>query len=67
LYLATVTMWMVGSFSLAKAKGHHADTVGSIFIFLFILGFCIPMAPFIFPGFVIFGLEDKTKGRRRRN
>ena len=64
-YFATVTMWMVGSFSLAKAKGHSADSMGAVFIFLIIFGLCIPIAPFVFPGFVIFGLEDKTRERSR--
>jgi hypothetical protein len=67
LYLAAVTLWMVGSFSLAKAKGYGSDTMGGIFLFLFLLGFCIPIAPFVFPGFVIFGLKDKMKRRSRRD
>lgn len=66
LYLATVTMWMVGSFSLAKAKGYGTDMMGGIFIFLFILGFCFPVAPLVFPAVVIFGLKDKTRERLRR-
>jgi len=65
LYLATMTMWMVGSFTLARAKGHGRDTIGGIFLFLFLLGFCVPIAPFLFPGFVIFGLKDKTRERSR--
>lgn len=65
-YLATVTMWMVASFSLARAKGYHSDMVGGIFLFLIILGFCFPIAPLVFPGFVIFGLKDKTRERMRR-
>jgi len=64
-YLGTVTMWMVGSFSLAKAKGYGSDMMGGIFLFLFILGFCIPFAPFVFPGLVIFGLKDKAQHRSR--
>src|SRR5690242_8809946 len=66
-YLSTVTMWMVGSFSLAKAKGYGSDMMGGIFLFLFLLGFCIPIAPFVFPGLVIFGLKDKTKRRSQRH
>jgi cytochrome bd-type quinol oxidase subunit 2 len=65
LYLGTVTLWMVGSFSLAKAKGYGTDMMGGLFMFLFLLGFCIPLAPFVFPGFVIFGLKDKTRKRKR--
>jgi predicted permease len=65
-YLATVTMWMVGSFSLARAKGYSSDMMGAVFIFLFILGFCFPVAPFVFPAVVVFGLKDKTRERLRR-
>ena len=64
--LATLTMWMVRSFSLAKAKGYSGDMMGKVFIFLFVLGFCFPIAPFVFPVVVIFGLEDKTRERLRR-
>ena len=67
VYLATVTMWMVGCFSLAKAKGYATDMTGGIFLFLFLLGCCIPCAPFVFPVVVIFGLKDKTKRRSRWN
>src|SRR5260370_2017536 len=67
LYLGTVTLWMVGSFSLAKAKGYDTDMMGGLFIFLFLLGFCFPVAPFVFPGFVIFGLKDKTRERKHRH
>lgn len=63
-YLATVTMWMVGSFSLAKAKGYGSDMMGAVFMLLFILGFCFPIAPFVFPAVVLFGLKDKTRERR---
>jgi hypothetical protein len=66
LYFATVTMWMVGSFSLAKAKGYGSDMMGGVFLFLFILGFCFPIAPFAMPAVVIFGLKDKTRERWRR-
>ena len=65
LYLAAVTMWMVGGFSLAKAKGYDGDMVGGVFVFLYIAGFCFPLVPFIFPGVVIFGLKDKTRHRHR--
>ena len=65
LYLGATTMWMIGSFSLARAKGHGRDTIGGIFLFLFLLGICVPIAPFLFPGFVIFGLKDKTRERSR--
>ena len=67
LYLGTITLWMIGSFSLAKAKGYGTDMIGGLFLFLFVLGFCIPIAPMVFPGFVIFGLKDKTRERKRRH
>jgi hypothetical protein len=65
LYFASVIMWMVGSFTLARAKGHGRDTIGGIFLFLLLLGFCVPIAPFVFPGVVIFGLKDRTRERSR--
>lgn len=64
LYLGTVTLWMVASFSLAKAKGHRSDKIGCIFGFCFVVGVFIPIAPFIFPAYVIFALEDLEKRRR---
>jgi len=64
LYLGTVIMWMVASFSLAKAKGYSSDETGAIFIFLFLLAFCFPVAAFLLPGVVIFGLKDKTRVRK---
>ena len=49
LYLGSMTLWMIGSFSLARAKGHGRDTIGGIFLFLFLLGFCVPLAPLFSP------------------
>ncbi|HEY3864128.1 MAG TPA: hypothetical protein VGO59_19845 [Verrucomicrobiae bacterium] len=66
VYLATVTMWMAGSFSLAKAKGYGTDIMGPVFVFLFLLGICVPLSPFLFPWVVIFGLKDKMRVRRRK-
>jgi len=57
---------MSGSFSFAKAKGYATDMIGGIFIFLLVLGCCIPIAPFVFPAVAIFGLKDKTRKSRRR-
>jgi hypothetical protein len=65
LYVGSWVMWMWGSFTLAKAKGYGSDWSGNVFIFLLALGFCFPIAPFIFPGFIIFGLKDKTRDHRR--
>ncbi len=65
LYLAAVTMWMVGSFTLAKAKGYEGDLACGVFVFLYVVGFCFPIAPLLFPGGVIFGLKDKARHRRR--
>lgn len=58
---------MAASFSLAKAKakGYAADMVGGMFLFLFLLGGCIPFAPFLFPFVALFGLKDKTHHRSR--
>lgn len=65
-YFCTAAVWMIGSYSLAKAKGYDDHTMGGVLLFLFIAGFCIPLAPFLFPGVVLFGLPDKTRGQRRR-
>ena len=64
LYLGCWAMWMAASFTLAKAKGYAGDIAGGIFLFLIILGFCFPVAAFVFPAVVLFGLKDKTKERR---
>ena len=66
LYLGSVTLWMVGSFNLAKAKGYGDDQVGGVFLFLFLLGCIIPFAPCIFPLGVLF-LKDKTRRRPVRH
>ena len=65
LYVACWAMWMFASFSFAKAKGYGPDYFGAILIFLYIFGFCFPVAIVIFPVVAIFGLKDRTKGRRR--
>jgi hypothetical protein len=65
VYLGTVTLWMVGSFSFANAKGYDTDTMGALFLFLFFLGLCLPVAPILFPIVVLFGLKDKTRHRNR--
>ena len=68
LYLGSVTLWMVGCFNLAKAKGYGDDRVGGMFLLLFILGCFVPFAPCIFPLGVLF-LKDKTRRHvhRRRD
>jgi hypothetical protein len=62
LYLGAVSLWMVGCFNLAKAKGYGDDQVGGMFLLLFVLGCIIPFAPCIFPLGVLF-LKDKTRRR----
>lgn len=64
LYIGCWTMWMIASFSLAKAKGYAGDMAGGILLFLILIGFCFPVAVFVFPAVVLFGLKDKTKGRK---
>ena len=66
VFFAAWTMWMITSFSLTKAKGYSKDLAGGLFMLCFILGFCIPIAPMLFPLYIIFALEDKTKDRMRR-
>jgi hypothetical protein len=63
LYLAAYAMWVMASLSLAKAKGYERDAMGALFMMCFIVGFCIPLLPILFPFFIIFGLEDKIKRR----
>jgi hypothetical protein len=64
--LGMTVLWSIGGFSLAQAKGYDFHTMGGAFIFLFIAGFCVPIARFLFPLVVMFGLPDKTAPRRRR-
>ena len=56
-------MWMVASFSLARAKGYQRDFASGLFVVIYIIGFCFPIAPILFPLFIIFALEDKAKSR----
>jgi hypothetical protein len=65
LYLASYAMWVIASLTLARARGYQRDAMGAIFVVCYILGFCIPILPLLFPFFIIFGLDDKTKGMRR--
>jgi drug/metabolite transporter (DMT)-like permease len=66
IYVAAWVMWMVTSFTLTRAKGYVRDFAGTLFLLFFILGICIPIAPLLFPFYIIFALEDKTKDRKRR-
>jgi hypothetical protein len=63
LYCAAWTMWMVASFSLAKARGYASDFTGTLFLLFFIVGFCFPIAPMLFPLYIVFALKDKTRDR----
>jgi hypothetical protein len=65
LYCATWTMWMVASFTLAKARGYASDFTGTLFLIFFIIGFCFPIAPMLFPLYIIFALKDKSSDRYR--
>lgn len=62
LYLGAVSLWMVGCFNLAKAKGYSDDRVGGMFLLLFVVGCVIPFAPCIFPLGILF-LKDQTRRR----
>jgi cytochrome c oxidase assembly factor CtaG len=66
LYVASYAMWVMASLSLARARGYQRDAMGVLFAVCFIIGFCIPILPLLFPFFIIFGLEDKTKDKMRR-
>jgi hypothetical protein len=64
-YLAAWILWMLVGFNLARAKGYSRDFTGVLFVVVYILGFCVPILVFAFPIFILFGLEDKSKMRRR--
>jgi hypothetical protein len=64
LYLGAVSLWMLASVSLAKAKGYGGEVMGRTFITLFLIGYCCPGALFIFP-LLGFFLKDKTSRSRR--
>ena len=66
LYVAAYAMWVKASLTLAKARGYRRDTIGVLFAVCFIVGFCIPILPPLFPFFILFGLDDKVKDRLRR-
>jgi ABC-type phosphate transport system permease subunit len=66
LYFATWAMWVMTSLSLARAKGYSRDLAGTLFLIFIIVGFCVPIALVAFPFYIIFAMEDKTKGRTRR-
>ena len=67
LYLAAYVMWAMSSLTLARARGYQRDAIGALFGVCCILGlFCFPILPMLFPFYIIFGLEDKTKDRMRR-
>jgi uncharacterized membrane protein YhaH (DUF805 family) len=66
LYFVAYAMWVISSLTLARAKGYQRDAMGALFTICFVIGFCIPILPLLFPFFIIFGLEDKTKDRMRR-
>lgn len=65
-YLVVMTLWAMSCFTLAKAKGYDTNSIGGMFLFLMLLGFCIPLAPLIFPLGIMFGLKDKTRMHRPR-
>jgi hypothetical protein len=63
LYLGSYAMWTAASLTLARAKGYPRDFGGALFLGCFILGFCIPIVPVLFPFYILFGLEDRAKRR----
>lgn len=66
LYFAAYAAWVSASLTLARARGYQRDAMGALFMVVFVIGFCIPILPLLFPFFIIFGLQDKTKDRMRR-
>jgi cytochrome c oxidase assembly factor CtaG len=66
LYVAAYAAWVSASLTLARARGYQRDAMGALFMVVFVIGFCIPILPILFPFFIIFGLQDRTKDRMRR-
>lgn len=64
-YFATLTLWAMASFTLAKAKGYDTDQMGAVLLFLYLVSCCVPGAMFVFPAVAI-GLRDKTRRHRHR-
>ena len=64
LYLGAAGLWTLSSYTLAKAKGYHADALWRVLMISLLLGFCCQPASLVFP-FLGFFLEDKTRPRRR--
>jgi len=66
LYVAAYAAWVTASLTLARARGYQRDAMGALFMVVFVVGFCIPALPLLFPFFIIFGLQDRTNDRMRR-
>ena len=63
LYVLMLVFGIWGSIDLASAKGHGSEVVAAIVV----LGFCCaPSLILGLPLIILFGLEDKTRSRRRR-
>ncbi len=66
-YVAAWVMWILVGFNLARAKGYSRDFVGTMFLFVYIFGFCMPLVVMLFPIYILVAMEDKTKNRMRRH
>jgi peptidoglycan biosynthesis protein MviN/MurJ (putative lipid II flippase) len=67
LMVACWVLWMLASYTLAKAKGYDSQSSSGMFVVFLVLGFCfMPIMMFAFPVIVLFGLKDKTRRRQPR-
>ena len=64
-YIGAYIMWTKAGFSFVRAKGYPRDHAGSMFLFLMIVGFCVPIAVFVLPAVALFGLDDRS-GKKKR-
>ena|SRR5215208_1772413 len=63
VYLGAAILWIMASYTLAKAKGYGPDTLGRVLMVSILLGFCCQPLALVFP-FIGFFLDDRTRPRR---
>src|SRR5262245_29464749 len=63
VYMAAAVLWIMASYTLAKAKGYGPDALGRVLLVSILLGFCCQPLALVFP-FLGFFLEDRTRGRK---
>jgi len=65
--IAAWVLWVLTGLSLVRAKGYSKDFTGSLFMMVIFFGMCCPFLIIGFPLVVLFGMEDKTRHKRRRH